>query len=153
MNKWVSWVLLAGKVGSKDPPCVYEDKLPSPFQERANQIFRCLSLSHLPSSGFTEGTSMHACLLSRFSCIRLFAALWTIALQALSMGFSRQVYWNGYHAPSPGDLANPGMEPVVLTSPALAGKFFTTSATWDATWEPEGLPNKNTVFGWIGSAV
>ena len=69
------------------------------------------------------------------------------------MGFSRQVYWNGYHAPSPGALANPGMEPVVLTSPALAGKFFTTSATWDATWEPEGLPNKNTVFGWIGSAV
>ena len=31
--------------------------------------------------------------------------------------------------PPPGDLPDPGMEPVSLTSPALAGEFFTTSAT------------------------
>ena len=37
----------------------------------------------------------------------------------------------GCHFPSPGDLPNPGMEPMSLRSPALAGKFFTTSATWD----------------------
>ena len=37
----------------------------------------------------------------------------------------------GCHFPSPGDLPNPGMEPMSLMSPALAGKFFTTSATWD----------------------
>ena len=35
------------------------------------------------------------------------------------------------HAP-PGDLPDPGMEPVSLTSPALAGGFFTTGATWEA---------------------
>ena len=36
-------------------------------------------------------SSMHACMLSRFSRIQLFATLWTVARQApLSVGFSRQ---------------------------------------------------------------
>ena len=30
-----------------------------------------------------------------------------------------------------GNLPYPGMEPVSLVSPALAGGFFTTSATWE----------------------
>ena len=34
--------------------------------------------------------------------------------------------------PSPGDLPYPGTEPMSLMSPALAGGFFTTSATWEA---------------------
>ena len=34
--------------------------------------------------------------------------------------------------PSPGDLPDPGIEPASLTSPALAGGFFTTGATWEA---------------------
>ena len=35
----------------------------------------------------------------------------TIDHQApLSMGFSRQEYWNGLPFPSPGDLPNPGVE-------------------------------------------
>ena len=96
---------------------------------------------------------MRACELSRFSCTRLFAGPWTAALQApLSMGFSRQMYWDGCHAPPPGDLPNPGTETGVLTSPALAGEFFTTSATWEAPREPEGMPNKNIVFGWVRAA-
>jgi len=33
---------------------------------------------------------------------------------------------------SPGDLPNPGIKPTSLMSPALAGRFFTTSATWGA---------------------
>ena len=37
--------------------------------------------------------------------------------------------------PSPGDLSNPGMEPASLMSPALAGKFFTTSAPGNAAVE------------------
>ena len=32
--------------------------------------------------------------------------------------------------PPPGDLPNPGIEPMSLTSPALAGGFFSTSTTW-----------------------
>ena len=30
------------------------------------------------------------------------------------------------------DLPDPGMEPAYLTSPALAGRFFITSAIWEA---------------------
>ena len=33
---------------------------------------------------------------------------------------------------TPGDLPNPGIEPMSLTSPALVGGFFTTSAAWEA---------------------
>ena len=40
------------------------------------------------------------------------------------MRFSRQEYWSGLPFPSPGDLPDPGIEP---TSPALAGRFFTTA--------------------------
>ena len=32
----------------------------------------------------------------------------------------------------PGDLSDPRIESVSLISPALAGRFFTTSATWEA---------------------
>ena len=46
------------------------------------------------------------------SCVRLFAAPWTVAYQASpSMGFSRQEYWSGLPFPSPGDLPDPGIEP------------------------------------------
>ena len=48
------------------------------------------------------------------------------------MGFSRQERCNGLPFPSPGDFPNPEIEPVSLMSPALAGMFFTTSATWEA---------------------
>ena len=40
----------------------------------------------------------------------------------LSMGFSRQEYWNGLLFPPAGDFPNPGLNP---TSPALAGRFST----------------------------
>ena len=45
------------------------------------------------------------------------------------MGFSRQEYWSGLPFPSPGDLPQPGIKPISLTGPALAGVFFTSSAT------------------------
>ena len=55
------------------------------------------------------------------SHVRLFATLWTVARQALlSMGFSRQEYLSGLPFPSPGDLPNPGTEPI---SPALQADF------------------------------
>ena len=58
--------------------------------------------------------------------------LWTVAGQTpLSMGFSRQEYWSGLPCPPPGDLPDPGIKPVSLRSPALAGGCFTTSATWE----------------------
>ena len=78
--------------------------------------------------------SPHACMLSHFCHVQRFAILWTVAHQVpLSpMLFSRQEYWSRLPCPTPGDLLDPGIEPVSLVSPALAGGFFTTSATWEA---------------------
>ena len=73
------------------------------------------------------------CVLSLFTHVWLCATLWTIVPQApLSMGFSRQEYSSGLPCPHPGDPPDLGIEPVSLRSPALAGRFFTTSATWEA---------------------
>ena len=70
-------------------------------------------------------------MLGHFSHVRLFATPGTVVHQApLSMGLSWQEYWNRLPFPSPGDLPDPGIEPRFLTSPALAGGFFTTSTTW-----------------------
>ena len=44
------------------------------------------------------------------------------------MGFSRQEYWSGLPCLPPGDLPNPGMEPMSPVSLALAGRFFTTES-------------------------
>ena len=68
---------------------------------------------------------------SLFSRVQLLGSPWTVARQApLSMGFSRQEYWSGL--PFPEDLPDPRIQPTSLTSPTLAGGFFTTSATWEA---------------------
>ena len=63
---------------------------------------------------------MHVCMLSCFSCVQLFATLWTLAHQSpLSMGFSRQEYWSGLLGPPLGDLPDPGIEPASPVAPAL----------------------------------
>ena len=43
-----------------------------------------------------------------------------------------QEYWSGLPFPFPKDLPDPGIEPMALTCPALAGEFFTPSVTWEA---------------------
>ena len=48
----------------------------------------------------------------------------------LQIKIKKKKYWSGFPFPSPGDLPNPGTKPRSLTSPALAGGFFMTSATW-----------------------
>ena len=64
---------------------------------------------------------------------RFFTMLWTVAHQvSMSMGFSRQEYLSVLPCPPPGDLPHPGMEPMSLMSPALAGRFFTIRPTWEA---------------------
>ena len=75
-------------------------------------------------------------MLSLFSRVQLLATLWTVARQAsLSMRCSRQEYWSGLPCSFPGDLPDLGIELMSLTSPALAGRFFTTSATLGSPWE------------------
>ena len=57
----------------------------------------------------------------------------TVAHQApLSVGCSRQEDCGGLPCPPPGDLPHPGIQPASVKSPALAGGFFITRATWEA---------------------
>ena len=81
-----------------------------------------------------KSSCVHAKSLSH---VWLFMASWTVARQPpLSMGFSRQESWSGLPCPPPGDLPDPGIETISLTSPALAGGFFTNSATWNYSYIP-----------------
>ena len=66
-------------------------------------------------------------------CACMFCSVWlfcdpmAVALQApLSVGFSRQEYWSALPFPPPGALLHPGIAPVSLASPALAGRFSAT---------------------------
>ena len=87
---------------------------------------------HLIVTSVCWGVCVCVCVCARtctraLSHVRLFVTPWTIAHQALSMGFPRQDYWSGLPFPSPGDLPDPGIKPVSPVSPTLAGRFFTTA--------------------------
>ena len=80
--------------------------------------------------------NMCMCTWSHFSRVWLYVTLWTVALQApLSMEFSRQEYWTGLPCPTWGNLPDPGIKPTSHMSPALASRFFSTSATWEGQQE------------------
>ena len=84
------------------------------------------------------------------SCPTL-ATPWTVAHQApLSTGFSRKESWSGLPYSPPGDLPDPGTESVYLKSPVLAGGFFTTSITREATG-PWTVPMPLEA-GWMGDS-
>ena len=75
---------------------------------------------------------MHACMLSRFSCVQLCVAQWTAAHQApLSTGFSRQEYWSGLPCPSP----LPPLEPVNLYYCCNLGEYIHSNY--------EGFPHRS----------
>ena len=79
---------------------------------------------------------VHARMLSRFSCVRLFLTLWTVAHQApLSVGFFRQKYWSRLLCPPPGNLPNPGIK---SKSPALQVDFYHLN--------PQGSPGRQICY-------
>ena len=71
---------------------------------------------------------------SHFSCmkVKVTQSCLTLCDPMDCSQFSRQEYQSGLPCPPPGNLPNPGKEPVSLTSLALAGGFFTAGATWEA---------------------
>ena len=72
--------------------------------------------------------------LGHCSRVRLFVTLWTTAHQAPpSMGSSRQEYWSGLPCPPPGDLPDPGIEPLSLTSLLWQAGSFTTVTSWEGS--------------------
>ena len=72
---------------------------------------------------------------SRFSRVRIFVTLRTVALQALpSVGFSTQEYWSELPCPpAPWDLPDPGIEPVSPESLALQADSLPLSH-WGSQW-------------------
>ena len=71
-------------------------------------------------------------MLSHFSRVGVFVTPWTVAHQVpLSMGFSRQEYWSRLPWSPPGIFLTQELNSCLFMSPALAGGFFTTSATWE----------------------
>ena len=56
-------------------------------------------------------------------------------------GIFQTRYWSALPFPSPGHLPNPGIKPTSLESSALAGRFFATSATWEAPSYTVQVPN------------
>ena len=77
-----------------------------------------------------------------------FVTLWTVACQApLSVGFPRQEYWSGLPFSFPGDLPNPGVEPM---SPALAGRFSATEPPGKSTGHSREGENMETIKGSVG---
>ena len=60
-------------------------------------------------------------------CLTLFDPMDCSPPGSSVMGFLRQEYWDGLLFPTPENLLNPGIEPMTLVSPALAGGFFAIS--------------------------
>ena len=82
------------------------------------------------------------CVLTQ-SCLTLFDPMDCSCQAPLSMELSRQEYWSGLPFPPPGDLPDPGIEPVSL---ALAGGFFTTSPPGIIPSNREALAQLNNVL-------
>ena len=99
-------------------------------EKHTSDSVRAISEGESGPQGMRLSAFMLMLVLSHFSRVQLFVTPRTVALQApLSMRFSRQEYSSGLPYPPPGDLLDPGIEPTSLVSPALAGRFLTTSST------------------------
>ena len=86
----------------------------------------------------------NACVFSCSGRVRLFVTSWTVVRQApLSMGSSRQEYWSGLPFPPPGDLPDPGIEPVSPVSPTLQADFLPLSHQES---QEKRIPILNTYF-------
>ena len=59
---------------------------------------------------------------------------------------AKQEYWSGVPFPAPQDFPNPGIKHKSLVSPALAGRFFTSRATWEAPVQCYSAIKKNEVL-------
>ena len=84
-----------------------------------------------------------ACVLAKSlqSCLTLCDPVDCSPLSSSVHGILQAKYWSGLPCPSPGNVPNPGIQLESLKSPALAGGFFTTRATWKAPANQSRKPN------------
>ena len=99
-------------------------------------LFHCLKISYVRTWKIIKGKNKCIkrllCSVTQ-SCLTLCSHMDCKAHYALlPMEFPRQEYWSRLPCPPPEDLPDPGIERTSPTSPALAGRFFTTGATWEA---------------------
>ena len=113
---------------------IYTPSFSVSFQFHTDKAMACKLSQNCEQSSFTMLYSrLLYCVLSHFTCVWLFATLCTVAHQApLSMGLSREEHWSGLPCPPPGDLPDPGIEPVSLAFPALESRFFHTNTSREA---------------------
>ena len=103
--------------------------LPETGIEPASSTLACRFFTTEPPE---KPIKWHVCLCAQLlNHVQLVAAPRTVAHQAsLPMELARQENWSRLPFLTPEDLPDPGIEPASLVSPALAGSFFTTRATW-----------------------
>ena len=103
------------------------------FQQNKMKMFHKETVCNLALINHLSSSHVHACVPRHFSRVQLSATQWTVSCQApLSMGFCRQEYWSELPFSSPGDLPYSGIKLTSLMFPALAGRFFSISTTWEA---------------------
>ena len=112
-------------------PLKYCWKCFKPMHYGLNYFFVCFSWTlSFKATAVSLGRCVRArvCVISRFSCVRLFVTPWTVAHQSpLPMKFSRQEYRSGLPFPSAGDLPHPGIKLTVFCVPCIAGRFLPLS--------------------------
>ena len=106
----------------------------SPFKKYGYLLLcNCCCMHALYILDINPLSDRYSYMLGCFSCVWLFATLWTVALLALlSMGLSRQEYWSGLPSSRRASLdLLEEIKPGCLVSPPLAGGLFTTSPMSD----------------------
>ena len=84
------------------------------------------------------------------SCLTVWDSMGHTPQAPLSpMRFFCKDYWSLLPCPPPGNLPNPGLEPASLMSPALVGRFFTSSAIWQTYIFFKISRESLTTFRWI----
>ena len=99
--------------------------------------------SSLSPIGLNQGACMHAKSLQL--CMTLCDPMDCAPPSSFVHGILQANYWSVLPCPPPGDLPNLGIKPSSLTSPALAGRFFTTSTTWEAPQPRNAQQNTQSV--------
>ena len=145
-----------------------EAQSPEGFPSVVLALFRLLSLPHSSNHRSLKAHSQPlpqvGILCVVCCCLAVSDALRPQELQPSRLlcpwGFSRQEYWSGWPCPPPGDLLNPGESNPSLMFPASAGRFFTTSAAWEAQWFPVTvkcrcalMESTNLASSWSGDRV
>ena len=102
------------------------EDLPSPGIKPMSPVSPALQEDSLPA----EPTVKHLIQGTLKSCPTLCDPMDYSPQSSSVHGIFRQEYWSGLSFPSPRNLPDPRIEPALV--PALAGRFFTTSTTWEA---------------------